>query len=506
MKRVLLFFVSILVSVHVVYSQQDLRVRSDCKELEGAFAWAKEKALSFVVTGQRGPVDIYKEDQISDTVDYIPSYWAGYPLRTAFYSRDFCHQVIGAHLLGLEVENFTMMRAFAQSADASKRWFPLWAINFDGSTYKLDYRSSNNFVREIPAVFELVEKNLELYRWTSDHRYLNDPHIWEFCSKAVSEFITLHDGDFKNGVAESTGTGDIFVGTATYNEYRDQTLIEAGDGISSQYKALESFGILAQQRGDLELSRTYSKRASALKTYFNTDWGVRGNKELYNRGYDLAKNPVAGWGNENSWFLPMKEITDVESVRHLNYLDYIDEQLSSATGLPKNIEAITYIPEIFFKYSQNERGWKWLKHIMANIDQRHITGALTGTNGNYPEVSFVLIRNIVHDMAGISPGDHPSVIQTCSHLPSEISNIEIDDVKVGDAIFSIRHEGTENSTFQMNSDGPAKIWRATFLGNHSYLTVNGKKFKSKKKILRGYAISYIDIKVEDDKPVAVSCI
>ena len=73
----------------------------------------QRKARSFVVTGKKGPVNISDVNDESEIVDYIPAYWAGYPLRTAFYSRDFCHQIAGAHLLGLEEENFTMMKAFA---------------------------------------------------------------------------------------------------------------------------------------------------------------------------------------------------------------------------------------------------------------------------------------------------------------------------------------------------------------------------------------------------------
>ncbi|QBQ41673.1 hypothetical protein E2P86_11145 [Sphingobacterium psychroaquaticum] len=476
-----------------VSAQHEITLQSDNKELVEIFDWAKDKARSFVVTGKRGPIDIYKKGQTAALVDYIPSYWAGYPLRTAFYSRDFCHQIIGAHLLGLEEENFTMMRAFASSADSAKKWFPLWAINFDGSPYKLDYRSDNNFVREIPAVFELVEKNLELYQWTGDRRYIDDGFIWTYCTKAVNDFIRLHDTEKRNGVAESTGTGNIFVGTATYNEHRDQTLIEAGDGIGSQYKALEAFSEIALHRGDKNLAKLYKNKSIELKWYFNNQWGVLNNDSLYNRGYNLKGEPVSGWGKENSWFLPLKEITDPVSLRHFKYLEFIDKQLSSDAGLPKNIEAITYIPEIFFKYGQHELGWKWLKYIISKIDYVHEQSELTGNNGDYPEVSFVLIRNIVHDMVGISPSMDLNGIKTCSQLPAEVGQIKVDNVKIGGQLFAVTQMGQRATTMQYKEGTPSVIWRASFVGKHPYLWVDGKKVKSKSSKNFGQVISYVDL-------------
>jgi len=505
MEKVTLLLFLVLVSARSSFAQS-ISIRSDSQHLVDAFNWAKEKAMTFVVTGKEGPVDIYKKDQSSPAVNYIPSYWAGYPLRTAFYSRDFCHQVVGAHLLGLEEENFTMMTAFARSATASRKWFPLWAINFDGSPYKLDYRNDDDFVREIPAVFELVEKNLELFRWTGDRRYLTDEAITNFCGKAVDNFITLHDIGMINGVAESSGTGNIFVGTATYNEHADQTLIEAGDGIASQFKAFEAYAQLAQLKGDGKTAKVYRRKATALKKYFNSDWGVKDNEKLYNRGYGSAQEPIDGWGKENSWFLPLKEITDVKSPRHKRYLQFIDEQLSSVSGVPENIEAMTYIPELYFKYGQNETGWKWLNYIISKVDQVHSASHLTGNNGNYPEVSFVLIRNIVHDLAGISPGSSPDTIYTCSHLPEEVTFLGVDSLKVGESIVSILHRGTTESRLQHIAGNANKTWSASFPGKHAYLWLNGKQVKSKQRTRLGQVESYIDIvvKVGDEATVGIS--
>ncbi|WP_400261938.1 hypothetical protein ACFX5U_20520 [Sphingobacterium sp. SG20118] len=495
MKSVLLITVQTLFTLSLFAQKAPITIETDSKELAEAFDWAKEKARSFVLTGKSGPVNIYKKDQASETVDYLPSYWAGYPLRTAFYSRDFCHQAIGAHLLGLEEENFTMLQAFAKSATKSRKWYPLWAINFDGSPYLLDYKSDQNFVREIPAVFELVETNFDLYNWTKDTRYLNDASLWTYNQMAVSEFVTLHDVAKVNGVADADGAGNIFQGTSTYNEHMDQTLIESGDGIGSQYRAYRSFSEIARLKNDQSLAKEYTKKAQDLWTYFNTDWGIRDNAELYNRGYDTKRDPVSGWGKENSWFMPLKGITDLNSTRHQHYLNFIDEQLSSPQGLPKNIEAITYVPEVFFKYGQDETGWKWLKYIISKINTVHAVETLTGTNGNYPEVSFVLISNIVQDLTGIQPGQGAVSIETCSHLPQEIGSVKIHNVPIGEALYEVEQKGTQQSTLRYSGSTQPQQWRAGFPGKHAYLYVNGKKKKSQIGLKNGFTYSYVDLKL-----------
>src|SRR5882757_9576619 len=171
-----------------------LALTSSSAYLEDGFAWATGQALDWVQTG---------EDP-----SYLPSYWAGLTDRPAFYSRDLAHQMLGAHLLGLDEENLAMLRTFAASATESRLWYPLWAFGFDGSVYELDYHHDDDFVREIPAVFELVERGYQQYRWTGDRRYVTDPDLVEYYDTAVTDFIAAHDDD-GDTIADEDGTGHI---------------------------------------------------------------------------------------------------------------------------------------------------------------------------------------------------------------------------------------------------------------------------------------------------------
>ncbi len=88
--------------------------------------------------------------------------------------------------------------------------------------------------------------------------------------------------------------------------------------------------------------------------------------------------------------------------------------------IPDNIEALSYIPETFFLHHRNELGWKWMKHIMNNLKQDHSYKTATGRNGDYPEVSYVLIQNVIKDLLGVIPNAHENAISTLAHLPVEI--------------------------------------------------------------------------------------
>lgn len=479
-----------------------MEIQCSYQALESAFYWAQTKALSFVQTGKQGPVNVWKQGQGAEMKTYIPSYWAGYPLRTAFYSRDFCHQVAGAHLLGLEEENFSMLRAFAQSANASTKWYPLWALNFDGSPYTLDYRNNDDFVREVPAVFELVEKMDQLYRWTGDPRYFSDSSLWLFATKALTDFIDLHDRQFPNGVAEGTGTGSIFAGVATYNEQRDAPLIEAGDGLASQYQAFLAYSDLAARRKEQSLANRFAQKAETLKAYFHSDWGIR-NTDWYNRGYIAGPRPISGWGKENSWFLLTKGLAAPDSPRTHRYLEFIGERLDSREDIPDNIEALTYIPETFFRYHRNELAWKWMKHIILRIDQTHSQSALTGANGNYPEVSFVLISNVVEYLLGITPDAGKRRLRTLSHMPDDLKLLEVRHIPIGKALFSVAHSGPASSKLTYQKGGTPFIWEAAFPGKYAHVTVNGKKKRCRYTQDFGQVISYIPVRIKPGKTIEV---
>ncbi|MCW8328857.1 hypothetical protein MD588_08550 [Photobacterium sp. SDRW27] len=476
---------------------KEVAITSSNKSLEDSFNWAIDKTKQFVMTGKNGLVnrDEYNNDG-SGRADYIPSYWAGYFDRTAFYSRDFLHQAAGAQLAGLELENFSMFKTFARHSTEPRKWYTLWAVNFDGTPHTIDYKDDDYFVREVPAQFEFVEKAYEQYLWTGDSRYIEDKELWNFYTKVLTEYIELHDNQEPNGIAE--GYGGIFEGSATYNE-RGEFPIEAGDGIGSQYQATVAYAAMLDARGETAAAAEWEQKAAVLKQFFNEDWSIKDpNKPLDNYVNIIQKDGLRlnDFGKENSWFMPMKLITE-PGVRNDRYLDFISAKLGSGIGstpdAPHNIEAYTYLPETFFPYNLNEEAWKWMNYIINSKDLAH-ERPTQGTNGDYPEISFTFISNTVEGLMGVEPNAANNSLVTASHLPDDVEWLELSYLPMGEHELAIRHDGT-TKTALTNSSEKTLAWEARFYGNYPTINVDGNSQNAQQKYIHGELVSYIVIPV-----------
>lgn len=394
----------------------DLTVTSDSGYLEEAFGWARKRALDWVQTG-RAPGN-------------LPSYWAGYPSRDMFYSRDVCHQAIGAHLLGLDAENFAMLRHFAQSATAARKWYPLWAFHFDGRIAGIDYHHDEHFVREIPAVFDLTYRSLEQYDWTGDRRWIDDPDLAAFYLRSVDDFVAGHDSD-GDGVPESSGTGDIFLGTATYNEQPGSPLLVASDGLALQYAALLAVG---RHHGE-----AYWQRATDLRNRFLAQWW---NPETarFARGLGTDGRLDFGPGLEESWFVPMLGLSGYGE-QNERFLDAIDHQVGRRP--PDNIEAASYLPQVFFRHGRDETAWRWVKHLIDSRD-------------DYPEISFTVVQHLVAGLLGLEPDAAAAYLTVNSHLPAEIGRLTADHVRVGEWDLRIAQAGRHTTEITVHS-GPGPL-------------------------------------------------
>lgn len=390
-----------------------LTLTSSSAYVEDAFAWARKRALDWVQSG----------------ADNLPSYWAGYPSRPMFYSRDVCHQAAGAHLLGLDAENFAMFRHFARSATPARKWFPIWAFHFDGRIAALDYHSDEHFVREIPAVFDLCYRALEQYDWTGDRRWIDDPDLAAYYRHSVGEFVEAHDAD-GDGIPEAGGTADIFLGTATYNE-REAPLIIAGDGLASQYAVLRKLG------RDAEADRI----RAAYDEWWNGDHFARG---VTKDGLDFD------WGLESQTLVPLFGLSGTGE-RNERFLDYLEAKMES--NPPLNIESLSYYPELLFKYGRDESAWRWTKHLIDSRD-------------DYPEISFTVVEHLVAGLLGLRPDAPNAALAIDSHLPAEIGVLTADHVPIGDWDVRITQEGRRTTEVTVHS-GPGPLTVTVGTESHS---------------------------------------
>ncbi|WP_411168045.1 hypothetical protein ACH36K_13020 [Clostridium sp. MB05] len=492
-------------SVVCEVERKEAVVKSSNKFLEDSFNWSVDKTEQFVMTGKTGLVNRDENNNDgSGTAKYIPSYWAGYYDRTAFYGRDFVHQATGGQISGLKDENFSMFKTFAKNATESRKWYTFWAINFDGTPHTIDYKNDDLFVREVPAQFELVEKAYEQYLWTGDERYIFDDDLWNFYTKVLTDYISLHDDQNTNGIAE--GYGGIFQGSCTYNE-RGKFPIEAADAIGSQYQATLAYAGMLSERGEDKEAKEWYDKAEALKKYFNEDWSVidpNSPNENYATVLQKDGKKLNDFGKENSWFIPMKLLSE-PGERNDKYLDFISEKLGDGIGStensPLNIEAYTYIPEAYFPYNRNEEAWKWMKYIMSVKDQAH-ERATQGTNGDYPEISFTFISHTVEGLMGIEPDAGAHKVVTAPHLPGEVEWVNLDNLQMGDHELSIAHNGLTMTTLT-NKASESLNWEARFYGDYKYINVNGEQVKAEQKEVNGELVSYANVEVGANDTVSV---
>ncbi|UBU09074.1 hypothetical protein [Nonomuraea gerenzanensis] len=395
-------------------------------DLVESFSWASTRSQEWVQTGRDSA--------------FLPSYWAAMTDRPMFYSRDFAHQTLGAHLLGLDTENLAMLRHFAGSATGARGWYPLWAFMFDGTPAAIDYRSDDDFVREIPAPFELVEKAVEQYRWTADERFLLDPVIAGFLRTTMTAFVELHD-PLGTGVAGERGTGDFWSGTATYNEVeRPPYLRVAADGIASQWAAHHALGSAAVLPADF--AAWNRSRAAELRQHFSDAWWSQDGRH-YTAGF-TAEGPVAGFRLESTWFPALKGIMRADE-RSAAHLDFLAAGLEAAP--PANIEAATYLPEAFLRYGRDGEALRWIR-------------ALAASRADYPEVPFTHVAHVATGLTGLEPGERPGVVRTRSHLPPG-EWLAAGNVPVGGSRIGVRHDGREATELQVTG-GPGVTWAATW--------------------------------------------
>ncbi|MGW3071658.1 RICIN domain-containing protein [Kitasatospora sp. NPDC001132] len=463
-------------------------ISSSDPEVVALFDWAKTKANSWVQ--QAGTTGVRDQDENhpggTGTTTYDATYWAGYPFRSAFYSRDFAHQLTGAHLLGLDAENKTMLRGFAASATEANRLYPVWALNLDARNYAaIDYRGPDRFVRELPAPFELVQQAGEAYRWTGDRDYAEDPGLGRYVRNTLGPFIAGHPGPVDNGgvpIPQATSRS-IFAGTASYAENATRTYAEAGDAVGSQYQAYLAAATLADARGDAAAATDYRKAADRLRTYVNSTWSVDGSQpgEVVH-GYDTTGKPITGWGYEASVLMPVKRLLDPGPRRdaQLAAIDAAD----SGPERSANLEAYTYLPDAFFAGHDGTTAWKWMRHVYESTGEPHASGAML--NGDYPEVPFTLLAQTVQGLLGVTPDAAGHALATTAQLPASMGWLQVAGIPVGDGTVTVRHDGAQRSTVTNTGTGQL-TWEARFPGRHARITVDGEQREARVTTVDGVA-------------------
>ncbi|MER5863678.1 NPCBM/NEW2 domain-containing protein [Kitasatospora sp. NPDC002040] len=467
----------ITVQPHVGAPTSALTISSPNATLNDGFNWGKNRALGMTFypgNPMMGHEPEWWRLQNAANPTVTPGYWGAYTNRESFYNRDIAHQSDGAHMLGLDAETLNMLKLFAADADdPGQNGWPLWAHSSSGAMYYID----GTGFRELPSPFNLMAKAYKQYQWTGNADWINDPTLSAYYDSTMGKFLTDHEvswNDANPSAEQPVSKKQPGEYTATFFEFPNENLVSAADSLGYQYQSMLAYSEILKAKGDTANSTKWADRAQRVRSYFDANW-FDASANRYMRGKDAAGNGYSSWGHEASFLMMLTGLGD-QGPRTSNYLDFI-----AANDDNLNVEATSYLPEMYYQYNRSAEGWSWLKKLLTGRD-------------SYPEISFLAVSSVTDGMMGIQPDAPNHKVATVSRLTSDTPWVELDHLKVGDSDLKLKHTGTTASTLTNNS-GSTVTWEAQFYGTPSTITVNGVARTPQTKTLYGQTVSYVTVPV-----------
>ncbi|MFJ7493749.1 NPCBM/NEW2 domain-containing protein [Streptomyces sp. NPDC097727] len=476
----------ITIQAHVGPPTSTLTINSPNTTLNDGFNWGKNRALDMTFypgNPMMGHEPEWWRLKDSTHTSVTPGYWGAYTNRESFYNRDISHQSDGAHALGLDTETFNMLRTFADDADdPGQNGWPLWAHSSYGAMYYID----GTGFRELPSPFNVMAKAYKQYQWTGNSDWINDPTLSAYYDSTMGQFLTDHEvvwNDANPSSEQPVSKKQPGEYTATYFEFPNENLVSAADSLGYQYQSMLAYSEILKAKGDTANSSKWADRAQRVRDDFESKWWDASNNRYF-RGKDAAGTGYSSWGHEASFLMMLTGLGD-HGARTNGYLDFI-----AANDDNLNVEATSYLPEMYYQYNRSAEGWAWLKKLMTGRD-------------SYPEISFLAVSSVIDGMMGVQPDAPHDKVATVPRLTSETPWVEIDHLKVGDNDLKLKHTGTTASTLTNNSGGTV-TWEAQFYGTPSTITVNGVAQTPRTKSLYGKTVSYVTVPVVAGASVTAS--
>ena len=106
----------------------------------------------------------------------------------------------------------------------------------------------------------------------------------------------------------------------------------------------------------------------------------------------------------------------------------------------------------------------------------------------------------------LQPNAAKNMLTTLSHLPLNLEQLGVNNVKIGTSLISVSHEGTTSSTLKLIEGENSLVWKACFSGKYNSLMVNGIEKACRLSTDRGLIYSYIEMSVKKGEAVKVECI
>ncbi len=459
-KAILLTF--LLIAGFFGFSQNNTSVTfsSNNSDLNIAFDWAKNKALSLA-----------HDD--SDPVGFW--YEAALPNREAFCMRDVSHQAIGAEILGLSKHNFNMFLKFAQNISKEKDYCSWWEINRYNKPAPVDYQNDKDFWYNLPANFDVIYNAHRLYSWTGNKEYLNNSDFNNFYNLSLNDYVGHWDlghdkvvNRKRNMYVQKPENGEKIRfgnkrGIPTYNEGgRGETLLGI-DMTASLVAAYQSYAEILKLQGKSDKAEKFDNLAEKEQQFLNDFWWDAEQQKYRSILYADKSFDYFMVGSNQAflhYILYYNAISDPDKISSL-----VDEYVANYNKLI--VELKSYLPIIFYENGRSDIANKMIVELCSTQNKRR----------DYPENSFTVVEHITRGLMGIEVDASRNIVTTFSRLEYEKDWAEMKNIPVLGTAISVKHKGHSETTLT-NQGNTDIIWNVKIKKGYQVLKVDGKKTQS----------------------------
>jgi hypothetical protein len=445
-------------------AQSPLELETPDAKLAAAFAWAKGQALDYVF-----PAAAY-DDPVGDW------YEAALPSRFAFCMRDVSHQANGAQALGLAAFNRNMLGKFTRGISPSRDFCSYWEIDKWDRPAPVDYKNDKDFWYNLPANFDVLDACWRQYLWTGDRDYVENATFLEFYRRTIKDYIEAWDKDGDGVPEHRPAYGNRGLGGYDEGPFSDRTAFGA-DLLAVEARAFESCAAIFDVRGEVAEARSLRGRAAALRNRYAAGWWNESRGQYAD--FALADGSLAFedpfWGGVFPLYfglLPAGPRRDATIRRILG-------------REPEGIEVESYLPEVFYRYGQEEAAYAEILALSDPAKPRR----------EYPEVPFAVIGAVATGLMGIKPDARTQTIETRSGLTGATAWAELRGLPVFEGVIHVRHDGRRRTSLTVRS-GRDSVWKAVFDGTWDELEVDGAAQKASRGADEaGRPISWVTVKM-----------
>jgi hypothetical protein len=351
-----------------------------------------------------------------------------------------------------------MFRKFVGNISEEKDYCTFWEINRNDKPAPVDYSNDNDFWYNLNANFDIIDACYKLYLWTGDTTYISDPAFEKFFQLTLNQYVErwqlqpdrIMERPALMNLKADTRKYKFARGIPSYDESQDGLTV-SGDLLGMIFNGFRTYAFMLGRKDLQEPSYKYLDIAYEYKTLIDSLWWDD-QTGAYHGFYKSDKKFYTGGTGQSEFLLWYNVINHPVRIQRS-----LDELKNS------QVEVLSYLPVIFYRYGRNEEAYDFLGMIYT--DKRR----------DYPEASCGAIEGIVRGLAGLEPSSYNRIVTTCPKLTEKTSWVEIANIPVFSGLVSVRHESNTKTVFANKSDKDI-IWRAMFPGSFEKIKVNGKKY------------------------------